>query len=99
MRSSYSKARLPAQRNLTFDTDHRGQFRDLLRKPRHFRSVNDLAHILISARRFLSDAALRRAFHNDATPLQLVDDLPSAPVPKRLMTAHLPPCTVAGRGK
>ena len=44
---------------------------------------NDRGYVLVGARRFLGDAAHRRAFNDDAPFCKIIDDLASAPLLER----------------
>lgn len=60
-------------------------------------SIDHDAHILVSSRRFLGNAPHGRAENQDALAAKLIDDCAPVPLFFCLMTAHLPPRSVARR--
>src|SRR5690606_17192441 len=57
------------------------------------------AHVLVGERRFLGDAAHRRAADEDAAARELFHDVAAAPRPLRLMSAHRSARAVARRAE
>ena len=60
-------------------------------------SIDHDAHILVSTRRFLGNTAHGRAENQKSLVAKLIDDCAPVPLFCRLMTAHLPPRSVARR--